>query len=182
MRRKNLGDLNRIEDESHVAVLGERDAVPLVLGFGAVRRSRVAAHVDHARHRALAVLRDVEVAGHVELRHALERDLLDGVFGPVELAGDLHIERRARGPGQQAEHVAHFFQALAAHFFPGLGRLDLGGGVVGNRARAAVEILGHRLLAFEHAPVRRVLGLVPGRARPRPIRKEGIGRVSWQEF
>ena len=47
---------------------------------------------------------DVEIAGDVESRHALEDEVFDAVAGALEAAGDFHAQRRARGQGVEAEH------------------------------------------------------------------------------
>ena len=133
--------------------------MPLVGHFRSVAVAGVAANIHHRRHRTRAIFGDVEIGRDVEFRQALEGDFLDEVTSFIERAADLHIERGALGPGQQSEHIAHFFEAAGFLFFPGGYRKDLLFGAVGDGPRLSHQIRGDLLFAFEHAAIGLVSGL-----------------------
>lgn len=104
-----------------------------------------------------------QVAGDVDLWQALERDLFDGVGALVEHAGDPHLQRGARRPRQQPEHVPHFFQALFPHRFPRGGGGHFHRGAVRDPAGFRFQVRADLPLAFVHAAPGGVVRLRPHR-------------------
>ena len=119
----------------------------------------VKADIHHRRHRTPAIFGDVEIGRDVEFRQAFEGDFFDDVTAFIERAANLHVEGSALRPGQQSEHVAHFFEAAGFLFFPGGYRKDLLFGAVGDGPRLSHQIRGDLLFAFEHAAIGLVSGL-----------------------
>jgi hypothetical protein len=130
------------------------------------------ADVDDRGRFSRALLGKVEVAGDVDLRHALERQLLDEVVALVERAGDDGFERRAVGPGEEAEHVTKLFESASADAVEDGG----GGGLLesagGDGAGARLQVGPELLLAAEHGIVR---GLREGGQRESRERGEPDG-------
>ncbi len=111
-------NLDGIQDKGCVPVLGQRDAMTLILRLVAKRGIGVPTHVDDCGYRLCALLRNVQIATHVHARHALKRDLFNYVAAFVQHASHAYVQWGSCRPGKQSEHVAHLLQALRAHGCP----------------------------------------------------------------
>src|SRR5690606_6612024 len=78
MNPGDLAELDGVQHEGGKSVLSEPDAVPLILGLGAVWAWRVTGNIED-RWRLTRGLRQIQIACDIKARHALEDDVLDAI-------------------------------------------------------------------------------------------------------
>src|SRR2546428_4941259 len=83
----DLAELNRVDDQAHVTVPGEPDAVMLEGHFGAPRSGLMAAQVQNGGQPPDGPFGNVEVSRYVEARQAFEDNIFHAISVAFELAG-----------------------------------------------------------------------------------------------
>src|SRR5689334_4747052 len=98
-----LAEFNRIDQKRDIAMTSQPNAMVLILHFGAPGTGCVPAKVKH-RRLPTHLVRDVQVSGNVESRHALENYLFYAISLSLESPGNRSVKRRLRRQRIQAQH------------------------------------------------------------------------------
>ena len=123
MQPRCFRDLHGVNHHRRIAVTSERVPVALVRGLRALWRVGVTADIDDCGNWTVPIDGKVQVRCHVDLRHALEGDLLDDVTVTLDHPEILNVQWRLRSIKRQTQHVLKFGEPLLADGLPsGAGR------------------------------------------------------------